>query len=572
MKGVCFWPERAYEEVVVLPSITENAQALARTKGISFYEHRQLYHIALLRDPTIKRVIFLSSIPVDPAVVRYYWEVLLQEFVPFADVQERFVTLALDDPAVRPLSDKIQANPAFLSRVRDSVTNPGRCCLIPFVSTPAEHQVAQLLGVTILAHDPRHYAHGTKAGACAIFHEAHVPYPFGTPLVRTEEELAASVFDLWRRGALVGPARRGGGHQQKAGAEEKGEAEEEQHLDRFVVKLDDSASGGGNALLDMRSVLRRCDLLEARNQLARSAADRPAFAAWLLSHRERITEEIANEFPRMAFQGRDEAWSTYRTEIPTQGAHVELYIDHQFAPSCQAVIDTRGEITILSTHEQVLDGHVYQGCKFPCNHAYRNKIQEYTLRVGRVLADKGAMGHFGVDFLASCTASTAGLAQADSCEDTGQEWELFAVEINLRQSGTTHPMMLSKILTQGEYDGTTGMLRTADGDLRYYVANDNVVSPRYTALSPASLTEAVAADALHFCPKRRTGVMFHFLSPAQEMGKVGIVCVGKTRLEAEDYATRARELLDRLAAGAAPSSSSSPSPTSPSLPTAVQWS
>lgn len=33
---------------------------------------------------------------------------------------------------------------------------------------------------------------------------------------------------------------------------------------------------------------------------------------------ERITEEIANEFPRMAFQGRDEAWSTYRTEIPTQ--------------------------------------------------------------------------------------------------------------------------------------------------------------------------------------------------------------------------------------------------------------
>jgi hypothetical protein len=107
------------------------------------------------------------------------------------------------------------------------------------------------------------------------------------------------------------------------------------------------------------------------------------------------------------------------------------------------------------------------------------------------------------------------------------------------------------------------MLRTADGDLRYYVANDNVVSPRYTALSPASLAEAyapprtllllffppllllllllrkvpshrphadlllfglssdrVGADALHFCTKRRTGVMFHFLSPAQEMGKV----------------------------------------------------
>jgi hypothetical protein len=97
-----------------------------------------------------------------------------------------------------------------------------------------------------------------------------------------------------------------------------------------------------------------------------------------------------------------------------------------------------------------------------------------------------------------------------SSDNTGHEWELFAVEINLRQSGTTHPMMLSKILTQGththarqsgppaltrvigEYDGTTGMLHTADGDLRYYVANDNVLSPRYTALSPTSLTESYA--------------------------------------------------------------------------------
>jgi hypothetical protein len=49
-------------------------------------------------------------------VVRYYWEVLLKEFMPFSEVQERFVTLALDDPTVRPLSDKIRTNPAFLVR------------------------------------------------------------------------------------------------------------------------------------------------------------------------------------------------------------------------------------------------------------------------------------------------------------------------------------------------------------------------------------------------------------------------------------------------------------------------
>lgn len=47
------------------------------------------------------------------------------------------------------------------------------------------------------------------------------------------------------------------------------------------------------------------------------------------------------------------------------------------------------------------------GCKFPCNHAYRRKIQEYTLRIGQVLAEKGALGYFGVDFLASRTMPAA---------------------------------------------------------------------------------------------------------------------------------------------------------------------
>lgn len=70
---------------------------------------------------------------------------------------------------------------------------------------------------------------------------------------------------------------------------------------------------------------------------------------------------IGEEFASMQFCGRDEAWPTYRAEIPTQGAHAELFIDHQFAPSCQAIINTDGQVTILSTHEQILDGQVYLG-------------------------------------------------------------------------------------------------------------------------------------------------------------------------------------------------------------------
>lgn len=60
---VCF-QDRHYDEIVILPSITETAQALARTKGIAYYEHRTLFELALLLDPSIKKIIYLSALPV----------------------------------------------------------------------------------------------------------------------------------------------------------------------------------------------------------------------------------------------------------------------------------------------------------------------------------------------------------------------------------------------------------------------------------------------------------------------------------------------------------------------------
>jgi len=119
----------------VLPSITETPHALSRTKGINFYEHRQLYHMALLRDPNIKRVIYLSSTPlgkrqlpskarterrrstlpsVDPAVVKYYWKHILRDYVPLKSLERRFLALSVNDPTVRPLSQKIKESPSFV--------------------------------------------------------------------------------------------------------------------------------------------------------------------------------------------------------------------------------------------------------------------------------------------------------------------------------------------------------------------------------------------------------------------------------------------------------------------------
>jgi len=365
---------------------------------------------------------------------------------------------------------------------------------------------------------------------------AKVPYPDGTGRVRTEEELAVDLFELWRQGELG------------RSADEKWEGH---NLDRFVIKLDDSASGGGNALFDMRNVLRHYGLLQEREALF--AKGTRQFETWLNDKRELLLKGIADEFSHMAFQGRDESWPTYRAEIPTQGVHAERYIEHQYAPSCQAIISTDRQVTILSTHEQILDGHTYLGCKFPSNLVYRSRIQDYTRRIGQVLAQKGALGYFAVDFLASCTEKD--ITHARSIADTDaakpDSWKLFAVEINLRQSGTTHPQMLAKLLTKGQYDEESGMIKSGSGSLKYYLACDNLISPYFKGLSPASIIAGVTKEKdIHFCPTRETGVMFHLLSPVREVGKIGVVCIGNTRQEAVAFYDSARELLDKLASQA----------------------
>jgi len=42
-------------------------------------------------------------------------------------------------------------------------------------------------------------------------------------------------------------------------------------------------------------------------------------------------------------------------------------------PSVQGCISMNGKVQLLSTHEQVMNGHVYQGCLFPARDIYRSQ-------------------------------------------------------------------------------------------------------------------------------------------------------------------------------------------------------
>ena len=162
-------------------------------------------------------------------------------------------------------------------------------------------------------------------------------------------------------------------------------------------------------------------------------------------------------------------WDLYEDKLLAMGGIVEEFVPGAIkrSPSAQFRIDPVGGISAVSTHDQVLGGatgQIFLGCRFPAERAYRLDIQARGAKVARVLAEKGVLGRFGVDFI--------------SVKDD-QNWRHLAIEINLRKGGTTHPFLMLQFLTDGRYDAETGEFLTPAGQPRCYYASDNLESERY---------------------------------------------------------------------------------------------
>src|SRR6202011_437920 len=107
---------------------------------------------------------------------------------------------------------------------------------------------------------------------------------------------------------------------------------------------------------------------------------------------------------------KTETTDGYLAKFARDGGIVEEMIEaaRVSSPSVQLRINPRRDVILSSTHEQILggpSGQLYLGCLFPAADEYRSTIQDLGLRVGRGLAEKGVIGRFSVDFLASRSGS-----------------------------------------------------------------------------------------------------------------------------------------------------------------------
>jgi len=95
--------------VVVVPSLTFPATELSKIVAIQHYEERMLYLLLLLRRRGV-RVIYLSSVPIEDAVVEYYLSFMAD---PVA-ARERVHLFSVGDPAPRPLTAKLLERPDLI--------------------------------------------------------------------------------------------------------------------------------------------------------------------------------------------------------------------------------------------------------------------------------------------------------------------------------------------------------------------------------------------------------------------------------------------------------------------------
>lgn len=472
---------RAPQTVVIVPSLSMDPRELAKVTGFYHYEERQLVNLMLLRQPRTK-VIYVTSQALDPVVVDYYLS--LMPGVPSSHARKRLVMLDCNDRATRALSLKICDRPRLIERIRAEVLDPERAHIMCFNSSPAERTLAVRLGLPLHSVDPGLSYLGTKSGCRETFREAGVLLPFGFENLTTPRDIANGLAAIKKN---TPDAR------------------------RAVVKLNEGFSGEGNALFYYGDL----------------GAD--------LSERE-LSDRILDRLPTLRFEAPDERWESFAQKYGEMQGVVEAFVEgeHKTSPSAQCRVNAIGEAQVISTHDQVLggpSGQVFLGCTFPAVDDYRMEVQTVGARIAEVLARKGVIGRFGIDFVSVRDPAT-------------EQWAHYAIEVNLRKGGTTHPFLTLKFLTNGNYNLDDGLFYAQSGRPKYYYSTDTLQADRYKGLRAEDLIDIAVYHDMHFHGPTERGVVFHLIGALSEFGKLGVVSIGDNHQQARFLYNQAMQVLD----------------------------
>ncbi len=478
-----FFPDNlANKTIVVIPSLSLDQEGLAKVTGAMYYEERLLCLLMLLRMPRAN-VVYVSSMPIDPVIIDYYLHLL--PGITGYHARERLTLVSCYDSTATPLTQKILERPRLIEWIKKAIPAGNVAHIACFNTTPLERTLSVCLGIPIYGCDPSLNYMGTKSGSRRAFMQAGVSTPAGAENLSGCQDIAHALAAL---------------------------KDMHPNLRKAVVKLNDGFSGEGNALFKY-----------PENVCGKELHN------WLHHNLPEALEPVADDLSPAAFMEKF---------VLMEGI-VEAFIegDIKTSPSVQCRINPKGEVDIISTHDQVLAGEgeqIFVGAHFPADEAYRAEIATMAKSIAVILMKEGVLGRFSIDFISV---------------KENDVWKHYAIEINLRKGGTTHPFLMLQFLTNGSCNNDTGVFEAADGRQLYYYTSDNVQSDKYKGLTPRDLIDIAMFHGLHFDLATQKGVMFHMIGALSQYGKMGMVCIAASQEEAYSFYTKTIEVLDAETAG-----------------------
>jgi len=412
-----------------------------------------------------------------------YYLDLLPGIIP-RHAMRRLTLLAPFDDSPRPLSVKVLERPRLLEQIIAGIADKTRAHLVCYNTTYFERNLALRLGIPLYGADPRYFGFGTKTGCRKLFAEAGISYPLGFENLNTQEDVVSALMQMRKARPSITQA---------------------------VVKLNEGVSGEGNALVDLSN-------LTEPNESG-------------------IAERLRGMTFELAGTRFDEYWGKFHERGGIVEERVGVGAREVRSPSVQLRITPLGKVELLSTHDQMLggpSGQSYLGCIFPADPAYAGSITRDAAKVADLLCAAGVIGRFALDFVVTRASDSA-------------PWETYAIEINLRKGGTTHPFLTLQFLTGGTYDPESATFATPTGRKKFLVASDHVESTRYRGFTPDDLFDIVVRRGLHFGQVRQTGIVFHMLSALASAGRLGLTAVGDSPEEARAIFDQAQKVLDEEA-------------------------
>lgn len=468
----------AAKTVIVIPSLTLDQEILSKVKGHFYYEERLLCLLMLLRMPRTQ-IIYVTSVPIDPAIIDYYLHLL--PGITGYHARQRLILLSCFDSSSTSLTEKILNRPRLLERIKKSIAPNSPAHLTCFNVTDYEKELSVKLELPLYGCDSDLNFLGTKSGSRKIFRACNVDLPDGFEDVKNKTEVIECLAVL----------------KQKYPA-----------LKKAVVKMNDGFSGEGNAVFSYTGAPKGGEIKQ-----------------WIETHINAQLKIVAENLSA----------ETFFEKFEQMEGIVEIFVEGEIktSPSVQCRITPLGTIDILSTHDQDLGGEygqVFLGASFPADEEYAVDLGESGKKVSEELKKYGVLGRFGVDFM--------------SVKENGG-WKHYAIEINLRKGGTTHPYLMLQFLTDGDYNNEDGHFYIYGHKKRYYFATDNLQRDCYKGLTPHDLIDIAMCHGLHYNGASEEGVMFHLISTLSQYGKVGLVAIGSTPQRAKEYYYKVVEVLDR---------------------------